>query len=80
VKGEQLYSTSVNSPFTYRNMAKDTDIKGYESIDVHGVRNNIYKIAITTRIIIITLVTIKNNNTNYKHYRKNNHINHRYHK
>jgi hypothetical protein len=39
VKGEQLQSTSVNSPFTDRSIAKDTDIKGYESIEVHGVRN-----------------------------------------
>ena len=39
MKGERLRSTSVNSPFTYKNITKDTDIKEYESIDIHGVRN-----------------------------------------
>jgi hypothetical protein len=28
-----------NGPFTYRNIAKGTDVKGYESIDIHDDRN-----------------------------------------
>ncbi len=39
VKGELLRSTSVYSHFTCENITKDTDIKEYESIDIHGVRN-----------------------------------------
>jgi hypothetical protein len=36
-----MFKQVFNGPFTYRNIAKDTDIKGYESIEVHGVRNNL---------------------------------------
>jgi hypothetical protein len=35
-----MFKQVFNGPFTYRNIAKDTDAKGYESIDIHDVRNN----------------------------------------
>jgi hypothetical protein len=37
-----LSFTSVKSHFTSGNETKDTDIKGYESIDIHGFRNSGY--------------------------------------
>jgi hypothetical protein len=39
VKGELLSSTSVYSSFTCENITIDKDIKEYESIDIHVVRN-----------------------------------------